>query len=182
MAFFDFNSKAVTRSMTDIRPIAGYPNYGVDQDGNTYKLNDGVWMPKRQTIGNVGYPVIALWANNKGKTCTVHRLVLEAFVGPCPVGMEALHTDGNRLNNKVSNLRWGTRKENVADMVAHGRATIGSKNVTAKLSFVDVLWVRDMHEMGFTPKELTKHFPVSVTTIRRVINRVTYQKEQVNGL
>lgn len=50
----------------------------------------------------------------------VHHLVLEAFVGPRPVGLEALHGDGNPANNNVDNLRWGTRRENLYDAVAHG--------------------------------------------------------------
>lgn len=51
----------------------------------------------------------------------IHRLVLEAFVGPCPDGMEALHSDGNKTNNNVDNLRWGTPSENNRDIVKHGR-------------------------------------------------------------
>jgi hypothetical protein len=43
----------------------------------------------------------------------VHRLVCEAFHGPCPPGLETLHGDENGLNNRPENLRWGTRKENL---------------------------------------------------------------------
>lgn len=50
----------------------------------------------------------------------IHRLVLEAFVGPCPDGMKALHADGNKTNNNVKNLRWGTSAENNLDIVKHG--------------------------------------------------------------
>jgi NUMOD4 motif. len=50
----------------------------------------------------------------------VHRLVLIAFAGPPPAGCEALHGDGNPANNLLSNLRWGTRSENLLDAVRHG--------------------------------------------------------------
>ena len=166
----------------EIKPISSHPLYGVDREGNTYKLTDGTWKPKRQTIGKVGYPVIAMWANNKGVTKTVHRLVLEAFVGPCPDGMEALHADGTRTNNSLSNLRWGTRSENVQDAIAHGTATSGSKNGGARLTALDVLWIKDLFATGFTAKELIKHFNVSITTIRRVLTGKTYKKEYSNGL
>jgi hypothetical protein len=43
----------------------------------------------------------------------VHRLVCEAFHGPCPAGMETLHRDEDALNNRPENLCWGTRKENL---------------------------------------------------------------------
>lgn len=48
---------------------------------------------------------------------TVHSLVLEAFVGPCPPGMEARHADDNPLNNNLNNLSWGTRSENSDDSI-----------------------------------------------------------------
>ena len=45
-------------------------------------------------------------ANGVRTTHRVDRLVLSAFVGPCPPGMDAYHIDGNLENNKLSNLRW----------------------------------------------------------------------------
>lgn len=57
---------------------------------------------------------------SKGVRKYVHRLVLEAFVGPCPDGMEACHGDGVRTNNALRNLRWDTRSENHRDKVRHG--------------------------------------------------------------
>ena len=56
-----------------------------------------------------------------GNTKKVHRLVLEAFVGPCPSGLECLHADGDPTNNRIENLRWGTRLENRADIRKHAQ-------------------------------------------------------------
>lgn len=67
-----------------------------------------------------GYRVAGLYRGNKGTNAPVHRLVLEAFVGPCPDGMEACHGNGVRDDNRLENLRWDTRKANVADMLNHG--------------------------------------------------------------
>ena len=50
----------------------------------------------------------------------IHRLVLEAFVGPCPEGMECCHNDGNPANNRVENLRWDTHSSNILDKQGHG--------------------------------------------------------------
>lgn len=50
----------------------------------------------------------------------VHEVVLEAFVGPRPPGLIALHADDDGFNNHVSNLSWGTRRQNSLDMVANG--------------------------------------------------------------
>ena len=47
----------------------------------------------------------------------IHRLVLEAFVGPCPAGMEACHWDDNPANNHLTNLRWASPSQNLMDRV-----------------------------------------------------------------
>jgi hypothetical protein len=59
----------------------------------------------------------------------VHHLVLEAFVGPCPPGQEARHVnDNDRANNALSNLAWGTHRENCADRDRHGATARGDRN------------------------------------------------------
>lgn len=50
----------------------------------------------------------------------VHRLIAEAFLGPCPEGQEVRHLDGNPANNVLTNLTYGTHAENSADMLRHG--------------------------------------------------------------
>lgn len=56
-----------------------------------------------------------------GHDRTVHSLVLEAFVGPCPPEMMARHFDDDPRNNRLDNLSWGTRSENAYDAVRNGR-------------------------------------------------------------
>lgn len=51
----------------------------------------------------------------------IHRLVLEAFVGPCPERQEGTHRDDVPSNNHLSNLRWATRSQNVLDAYRNGR-------------------------------------------------------------
>lgn len=61
------------------------------------------------------------------KIARVHRIVLEAFVGPCPEGMGALHWDDDKDNNHLSNLRWGTPTENQYDRVRNGSHPFASR-------------------------------------------------------
>lgn len=50
----------------------------------------------------------------RGRNYKIHRLVCEAFHGPPPFhGAVVIHCDENALNNRPSNLRWGTQKENL---------------------------------------------------------------------
>ena len=52
---------------------------------------------------------------------TVHQLVAFAFIGDRRAeGLEIRHLNGDPSDNRVENLAWGTRAENVADMIDHG--------------------------------------------------------------
>ena len=64
-----------------------------------------------------GHLSVAL--GRKNSQC-VHKLVLLAFVGVAPDKHECLHINGNPADNRLSNLRWGTRSENMKDAYAHG--------------------------------------------------------------
>ncbi len=50
----------------------------------------------------------------------IHRLVLEAFVGPSPEGQQACHWNGDPLDNRLENLRWDTASANQLDNVRLG--------------------------------------------------------------
>jgi hypothetical protein len=69
---------------------------------------------------NQGYLQVTLVGEGQRRKLLVHRMVLAAFTGPCPQGMEGCHEDGDHLNNRLDNLRWDTPKKNHADRVRHG--------------------------------------------------------------
>lgn len=75
----------------------------------------------------------------------LHKLILLAFVGPCPPGMEACHGDDVKTNNRLTNLRWDTRRANVADRYRNnGHQPRGSGTVTPNRSagrIEDELWL-----------------------------------------
>lgn len=74
----------------------------------------------RPSVTTGGYPKVTLSRQSRRTTLLVHRIVLEAFVGPCPDGMEACHNDGDQTNNVPSNLRWDTHAANNRDRHRHG--------------------------------------------------------------
>lgn len=104
------------------------------------------------------YPVVGLWKKNVGHVFPIHRLVLAAFIGPCPLGMEACHNDGDPLNCQLSNLRWDTRSANQMDRVEHGTSSRGENHSLAKLTKEAVLEIRNSNDGSL---ELSKKFGVT---------------------
>lgn len=101
----------------------------------------------------------------------IHRLVLMAFIGPCPIGMECRHLDGNPSNNRLDNLCWGTRKENQDDRILHGTDNRGSRCVTSKLNELQVRIIKRLLKDNYlTPKEIAEIFNVHIRTIYGIKN------------
>jgi len=100
------------------KPIPGWETtYEVSTCGRVRRIG---CEPKRSTIGAHGYDVVSLNRPGEQVTRTVHSLVLETFVA-FGDGLEARHLDGNRANNTVDNLRWGTSIENARDRTGADR-------------------------------------------------------------
>lgn len=75
----------------------------------------------KQSPSTRGYPRVNITPPEGGsyKTFSVHKLVLTAFVGPCPEGMECRHLNGIKTDCRLKNLEWGTQEENVQDNRDH---------------------------------------------------------------
>jgi hypothetical protein len=114
-------------------------------------------------VSNAGYELVHLGWESCRSVHTVHSLVLATFVGPRPEGHDVCHNNGNRLDNRLSNLRYDTRINNHVDRIAHG--TIYDGATGAKLTRPQVLSIRSS-KAGQT--ELAAEFKVSVRTIRRI--------------
>lgn len=115
-------------SEVEWRPIPGWEGYyEVSDDGQVRSLDRldarGCQVKGRTlrgTINAYGYPFVTLSKSGYRWLTVVHRLVMLAFVGPCPEGHEVLHADGTRANNNLSNLSYGTRSDNARDSIKHG--------------------------------------------------------------
>lgn len=132
----------------------------------------------KQVVGSHGYLVVNLRKKGTGKVHCVHRLVLEAFMGSCPVGKQGLHKDDNRKNNKLSNLYWGTPKQNMRDAKRNGKRENAylnhpkcENNHNAKLTKKDVRRIRTLctsSRIGLK-SELAREYGVSQTLITNIV-------------
>lgn len=110
------------------RPVVGFEGkYEVSDEGGVRGLERadrfGRRIPARvfsPTPSRSGHLQVTLRDEGYQVTRKVHRLVLEAFVGKKPAGMECRHLDDDKTNNHLSNLRWGSRSENQFDRVRNG--------------------------------------------------------------
>ena len=69
---------------------------------------------------------------NKKAQFRVHRLVAHCWIGECPKGYEVNHIDGNKSNNKASNLEYVTSKQNKDHAVNIGLVKIGKEHHNTK--------------------------------------------------
>jgi len=123
-----------------------------------------------QTDDNNGYVGVNLYKNNIPKTFKVHILILETFVGSCPHIMECRHLNGIKTDNRLCNLRWGTRSENTYDKILHGTHVDnrGSRCATSKLNELDILKIREMINNKYTCSQIAKIFNVNRRTIQDI--------------
>lgn len=83
------------------------------------------YVLKGVTEKRFGYRYVDLYKNSQAKRCFIHRLVLLVFIGPCPKKMEARHLNDIKTDNRLKNLKWGTRKQNIADAFRNGISMCG---------------------------------------------------------
>lgn len=161
--------------------IPGFPRYEASDLGRVRSKN-GVLRP---AITRKGYHRYTLWMLGGRKNKVGHQLVLEAFVGPRPVGFVGAHEDGIPTNNALTNLSWKTNQANRDDMIRHGTQPRGAKNGmytkperrpfrernggNCKLSTADVERILTMRASGMTCIKIAKQFGVTESGISRII-------------
>lgn len=191
------------------REIPGYPGYCVGTDGSLWTcirvvskgdgtgfvgIATGEWRPKKPFMGHKGYWMARLSSCSRKRSFQLHRLVLSVFVGTCPDGLQACHNNGDRVDNRIFNLRWDTPKSNYEDRGRHGRflAAIrashrgnrysagkrntentprGERHYRAKLTEADVLEMRCLRELGWAYTKIAAWFEVSTRHARDVVDR-----------
>ena len=88
--------------------------------------------PIKTKVGRGGYATCELCGEGGRKlTRFVHRLVAEAFLGESD-GMQVNHKDGDKLNNRLSNLEWVTPSENVRHAIGIGLVDTAGRDKRCK--------------------------------------------------
>ena len=122
-------------------------------------------------IINSGYLVVRLNFQGRVYSRLIHRLIAEAFWGPCPKGQEVNHRNHNKMDNSAMNLEYITRSANLI----HSEAYRGERNGQAKLTTAQVFEIRRLHAEGLGYKRLAKRLGLSWSLVRNAASGRTWK-------
>lgn len=161
------------------RPVVDWPEYEVSDLGRVRRVGAArgavAGAILKQKVGTTGYLRVRLSRDFYRTPVAVHRAVAMAFI-PRAVSSAnwVCHRDGDKLNNSLGNLYWGTPADNSADTIRHGRSLKGVKNASAVLSEAQVRAIREKHAAGVAKKALAREYGVSDAAIRFAVTRYTW--------
>lgn len=176
--------KSAPEIPSGFRPINGFPFYCVSEYGVVLSCRTRggrivQWRPMTQQISkddSKGRWFVCLRDGSKfAHPIPIHVIVLGAFCGQCPIGLEGCHNDGNKDNNHISNLRWDTHKSNMEDREKHGRTPKGERNGQAILTAEQVMQIRHLNASGIMQKTVAPRFGVARQTIQAACSNTTWR-------
>jgi len=176
---------ATDQGTVEYRDIPEFPGYRAGDDGSIWTslmpkgkgnvqdgpfVSGGPWRRLKTSLNRFGYEEI--FRRPRIGQRQVHRLVLLAFRGPCPGGMECRHLDGNRANNRLENLCWGTKRQNFDDRARHGTMPRGERNPRHVLTESQVRTIRTAYAAGVGGQaRLAQQYGVTKHLIALIVHR-----------
>lgn len=161
------------------RPVVGHKGYEVSDQGRIRSVDRTIVYYRKGVRINKRLTGVML----KPASCTtsdhlmvvleynfhmaVHRAVLEAFTGPCPDGQECRHANDVANDNRLVNLSWGTRSQNLYDAIRNGRKPVGERHYFAKLKNDDIPKIRKKL-LRMNASDIAYEYKVSRRTIEQV--------------
>lgn len=128
-----------------------------------------------QNAAGITYLFVNLHVDKQTKRRSIHRLVCEAFHGPCPPDKShAAHRNSRSMDNRAKNLYWATAKENCADKVLSGTAQRGSRQASAVLTESDIPHIREALAQGKKQKDVARLYRVDRTLISKIARRINW--------
>ena len=159
------------------RNVVGFEgHYMVSNAGRVKSMKFGRIRVLSSCISPNGYERVIFSLNNNKTVPNVHVLVTEAFHGAAADGWQVCHSDGDKLNNRANNLRWGTARENSNDRWHHGTMMCGENNPMAKLCNLDVWLIRNTRCRN---KEISDFLGISKYIVSRVRSGQTYTERNM---
>jgi hypothetical protein len=185
MNYLDFTTEELANEIW--KDVTGYEGvYSVSSIGRV-RRDLAVWVHKGGRILNPsrdsrGYHQVKLCLKPSQITFKIHKLVAVAFMGKCPDGLQVNHIDGNKDNNKLSNLEYITGTENIRHAFRLGlyKGTRGERNGNSKLKDKEIPQIHKLRSQGRTLKEIGSLFGVTESTIWTITKGKTRRASNEN--
>jgi len=126
-----------------------------------------------------GYLTFNCWIDFIQKELLVHNCVAIIFLGDrSSEGLQVKHLDGNKLNNSMENLYWGTPQEVAYEIkirkrnkVLYSRHLKVENDKRSKLKEADIYGIRELNSNGIPQKEIAAFFNTSRAIISNIVSR-----------
>ena len=132
-----------------IRNVVGYEGrYVVDDEGNVFSVKSNRYLASVKMES--GYLYVHLHkGDGNSKLKRVHRIVADAFIDNPRHYEQVNHINGDKTDNRVANLEWVTREQNMKHAIDNGLfITSGENNPSAKLNWEKVQRIREEYKRG----------------------------------
>ena len=165
-------------SLGRIKSVERLVLYKEDYSGPAYKRVRERML--KLTEHQSGHLYVNLCKNSIVTRFFVHTLVLTAFVGKRPKGLECRHyPDRDPGNNKIQNLQWSDHFTNLSDREEQGTALLGSKSPMSKLTEDQATEIRKRYAAGgISQQSLGNEYGVGQATLSVLINKKTWKSVQ----
>jgi hypothetical protein len=170
------------KPVVEYRDVIGFPGYRVGDDGSVWSCRApgggfaAQWSKLSFSGRSSGYAIVYTGSCAGPKRRLMGHLVLEAFVGPRPPGMECCHfPDNDPSNNRLVNLRWDTHANNMQDKVCSGTQPRGESHCFAKVTESQVRDMRRVRrETGASYAAIGRRYGITASNACAIINRKTW--------
>jgi hypothetical protein len=148
--------------------------YAVTLCGKVYSIKSKKFLSAG--LSKRGYLTVNLYQDGEGKTFPVHRLVAMAYLDN-PDNLPVVnHKNGDKTDNRVSNLEWCTQKDNILHAVETGLQKPIDYDEMRHLSDDEAHEVCSLLDSGFRVKDICSLLGYSQNTVSRIKAGITYKE------
>lgn len=128
-----------------------------------------------------GYKGVRLYYTKKeAVTKKIHRLVAEYFI-PNDLNLPQVnHIDGNKNNNKASNLEWCSNEYNMNHALVNRLIKVGEQRFSSKCTEQSLQYIQDLINYGFTIKQLSLVYCISKDCMKEIVRNHAYKHLNLN--
>ena len=177
--------RSLTENIEVWKKVPEFSDYSVSNLGHVRRDTPSRSRPRgghhlKPRAGTKGHMYVNLRKNNRAYSQYVHRIVLFTFVGKPPAGKPcAGHRNGDPSDNRLTNIRWVSHKENSQDSIKHGTSGRpgGTRHFHAKLTVPIINDCRKRFEGGESLRSIARSLGVTHKCIGNAVHGRSYRHE-----